>query len=106
MQPLKSFQKKYLRGLAHGLRPLVQIGQKGLSDGLISELDQALETHELVKVKFNEVKTKGDKLKVLDTICEQLGSELVALLGHVGILYRRHSDRDREHLRVPVREII
>ena len=105
MQLLKSFQKKYLRGLAHGLRPVIQIGQKGLSDGLMAELNQSLETHELIKVKFNDVKTKGDKLKILDTMCEQAGSELVALLGHVGILYRRHSDRDREHLRVPVRDI-
>lgn len=106
MQPLKSFQKKYLRGLAHGLRPVVQIGQKGISAGLMSELDQALETHELIKIKFNDVKTKGDKLKVLDTVCEQSNCELVALLGHVSILYRRHQDRDREHLRVPVREVI
>ncbi len=105
MQPLKSFQKKYLRGLAHGLRPVVQIGQKGLSEGLIAELDQALEVHELIKIKFNDGKTKGDKLKLLDEICTKDQCELVALLGHVGILYRRHHDRDRKHLRVPVREI-
>ena len=52
MEILKGYQKKYLKGLAHGLKPVVFIGQKGLSRNLIGSIHDALDTHELIKVKF------------------------------------------------------
>lgn len=105
MQPLKSFQKKYLRGLAHGLRPVVQIGQKGLNPGLVAEVDVALEHHELIKIKFNDIKGKSEKEQLSMELCRQTRCENIAMLGHVCILYRRQSDADKRKIRVPVREI-
>ena len=58
---LYSFQKKYLRGLAHGLKPLVFVGQKGVTPALVDALNQALSDHELIKVKFIEFKEKDQK---------------------------------------------
>jgi len=58
MEALKGFQKKFLKGRAHGLKPVVFLGQKGLTDNLIDSIHEALDTHELVKVKFIEFKEK------------------------------------------------
>ena len=52
MENLSSSQRKYLRGVAHGLKPVVLIGQKGLTTSVVDALDEALMTHELVKAKF------------------------------------------------------
>ena len=48
---LSNPQKRYLRGLAHDLKPIVMVGAKGITPSLVAELDQALDQHELVKVK-------------------------------------------------------
>ena len=66
MGKLKGFQKKYLRGLAHNLKPVVLIGQKGLTDDLIKSADRALDRHELIKVKFNEFKEREQKTEITD----------------------------------------
>jgi RNA-binding protein len=49
--PLSNAQKRYLRGLAHDLKPVVMVGAKGVGPSLLAELDQALDMHELLKVK-------------------------------------------------------
>ena len=53
---LSSAQRKHLRGLAHHNEPVVMIGQKGITDALVSETSNALDSHELIKVKFVEHK--------------------------------------------------
>jgi len=58
MRKLDGYRRKYLRGLAHGLKPVVFIGQKGLTSEVLSSTEKALETHELIKVKFNDFKEK------------------------------------------------
>ncbi len=65
---LTSLQKKYLRSLAHGLKPVVFIGQKGVSDTLIQAVDLALTDHELIKVRFNEFKEKPQKLNIIEEL--------------------------------------
>ena len=56
MESLKGSQRKYLRALAHHLKPLVMIGAKGVTDQLLGSVDLALKDHELIKVKFGEFK--------------------------------------------------
>ena len=58
---LKGFQKKHLRGLAHKLSPVVYIGKKGVSDTLMKSLEEALNSHELIKIKFVDFKEKNQK---------------------------------------------
>ena len=70
MQELKGSQKKYLRGLAHSLNPVVTIGRGWLSRQVIRSIDEALETHELIKIKFKEFKEKEQK----KAICRQIES--------------------------------
>ena len=72
---LKGSQRKYLRGVAHGLRPVVQIGKEGLTEAVIRAIDQAIESHELVKVQiFAE---REDRTAFAAVIEERLGCECV-----------------------------
>ena len=103
VEKLKGFQKKYLKGLAHGLKPLVFVGQKGLSPTLIEALDRSLDQHELVKVKFVDFKEKGQKKEMTGIIEKKTESELVGMIGHVAIFYRQQRDPEKRKIDVPKR---
>lgn len=103
MSKLKGFQKKYLRGLAHNLKPLVLIGQKGLTDELIKSTDQALAIHELIKVKFNEFKEKDQKAKIIEELCKKSKAEVAGTIGHTAILYREQKDPEEKKIFLPNR---
>jgi RNA-binding protein len=64
MKKLTSTQAKYLRGIAHGLKPVVFIGQKGLTDALIHSTEEAFDSHELIKIKFIDYKEKKQKKEI------------------------------------------
>lgn len=96
---LQGFQRRYLRKLAHGLRPVVHVGTGGIRPSLLDALDQALETHELVKVRLHEPE---DKKGLARELAERSGAELCGLVGHTAILYRPHPDEPR--IELPVRE--
>jgi len=102
-EDLKGFQKKYLRGLAHGLKPNILIGQKGLTDSLIKAIDQELNLHELIKVKFNDFKEKDQKQAVMETIVERTGCSPVGMIGHTAVIYRENHDPEKRKIKVPVR---
>ena len=104
MTDLKGFQRKYLSGLAHDLKPVVFIGQNGVTSSVEEALNEALDTHELIKLKFIEFKKKEQKEQLADAVQERTGCVLVGMIGHVAILYRRHKDAKKRQIRVPVRE--
>ncbi|MDA3896107.1 MAG: ribosome assembly RNA-binding protein YhbY [Desulfobacteraceae bacterium] len=103
MEGLKGIHKKYLRGLAHSQKPLVFIGQKGISPTLIKAVDEALDTHELIKVKFNEFKEKDRKKEISDIIEKETQSEMVGMIGHTAIFYRQHKDAEKRKIVIPNR---
>ena len=98
---LSGAEKKYLRGLAHPLKPVVFIGQKGIVGSVINALDEAFGTHELVKVKFNEFKQKDDKIRIISEIEKATGAALCGLIGHTAILFRRHPDPEKRKIVFP-----
>lgn len=103
MTHLEGFQKKFLRGLAHKLQPIVYIGQKGVTDAVGAAFEEALKTHELVKVKFVENKEKATKQSVSTKLEQQTGAVLAGLIGHVAIFYRPHPDPDKRKISLPQR---
>ncbi len=103
MQELKGFQKKYLRGLAHKLQPVVYVGQKGVTDAVTASLEDALATHELVKVKFVEKKEKATKKLIAADLEKRTGCCLAGLIGHVAIFFRFHPDPDKRKITLPKR---
>lgn len=85
---LSAAQRREYRAIAHNLKPIIIIGDKGLSEGLMQELDRALEDHELIKVKVasNDRDARSD---VIDELCSQSGAELVQTIGKIAIVLRR-----------------
>jgi len=86
---LRGFQRKYLRKLAHDLRPVVHVGTAGLARPVLAALEQALEDHELVKVRLRE---PDDKRALAQSLARRSQSELCGLIGHTVILYRAHPE--------------
>jgi RNA-binding protein len=88
---LSEKQKKYLRRLAHPLGPIVMLGNAGLTDAVVNELDRALTDHELVKVSAR-VGERDARNAALDALAERTSSALVQRIGHVGVFYRRRKE--------------
>ncbi len=89
---LKGSQKKYLKALAHGLKPVVFIGQKGLTPTLAKTMDDALDAHELIKVRFIDFKQKEHKVALTKEIEKIHGCSKVSMVGHIVTFYRMHKD--------------
>jgi len=84
---LAAAQKRYLRGLAHDLKPVILVGAKGVSEALIAELDGALERHELLKVKV-AAEDRDERDAWIEDIVQRSGAALIQRVGHVMTLYR------------------
>jgi len=80
-------QRIHLRKLAHNLKPLVIVGQAGLTENVISEIDSTLAHHELIKVRINGA-DKAARQAIIDNIVEQTGADWVLSIGHICALYR------------------
>jgi RNA-binding protein len=85
---LSEKQKKHLRRLAHPLRPLVMLGNAGLTDAVVGELDRALADHELVKVSAR-VGERVARDAALEELARRTRASMVQRIGHVGVFYRR-----------------
>lgn len=98
---LKGTQKKYLRGMAHHLKPTVMIGRSGLTAPVVRSVEAALDDHELIKVQFVEFKEKETKQDIAGRIEAEAGCELVGMIGHKAIFFRRHPDREKRRIVLP-----
>ncbi len=80
-------QRRHLNGIAHNLKPVVTLGNAGLTDNVINEIDLALNTHELIKVKINcgDRHTRRD---IDDEIAQRVACDQVKHIGRVFIYYR------------------
>ena len=93
-EPLDRAEVKFLRALAHGLKPVVRLGQNGLSDAVSRELDGALTRHELVKVKL-AADSREARDAQLDALAATAGAAVVQRVGHTATLFRRNRERPR-----------
>ena len=87
MKPLNPKQKHFLRALAHKLKPVVIVGGGGLTDGVINEIDQSIEHHELIKVRVN-ASDRQSRAQLIQQINTAVGCQLVLSIGHIAIFYR------------------
>ena len=88
-QVLDKATVKYLRSLAHALKPVVRLGQNGLTDAVKKELNGALDHHELVKVKLSE-SDKDARNAQLDELCQSASATCVQQIGLTATLFRRN----------------
>lgn len=87
MTILSTKQKQFLKGLAHHLSPVVMLGGNGLTEGVLAEIDNALNHHELIKVKIAGVDRETKQL-IIDAIVRETQSSNVQTIGHILVLYR------------------
>ena len=95
---LTNTQARFLRGQAHDLKAMLQVGGKGITDGLIAEVDAALEHHELIKIKV-AADDREQRDAMIDDIATRTGSALVQRIGHVAVYYRPSTER--RHIVLP-----
>jgi RNA-binding protein len=88
---LTNNQKKYLRSMAHDLKPFVMIGQHGLSESVIAEIDSTMLKHELIKIKLR-VEDRDEKQKIIEKILEFSHAQIVQVIGGVLVIYRPFED--------------
>ena len=88
---LTADQRKLLKGRAHKLEPVVQIGAKGLTDEVVAEIDRALKAHELIKVRAAALERHAREETLL-LICEKTGAQAVQQIGKVFVLYRKNDE--------------
>ncbi len=83
--------KLKLKKQAHSLKPVVMIGQKGLTPSVLNETDVALKAHECIKLKITSWE-KEDKAEMVDSLCKHLHADFVDSIGNIFILYRKRND--------------
>jgi RNA-binding protein len=88
---LKPSQKRYLRGLAHALKPVVAVGNKGVSAAVVAEFSLALDHHELIKVRLAGEDRDARKAQIV-ALSDVPGAELVQTIGKIACFYRRNAD--------------
>lgn len=101
MQPLTSSQAKYLRGLAHSLKPVVFVGQKGVNAGVLESIREALATHELIKVRFADVQDRRVMAEAAAEVQQKTDSCLAGAIGHVAVFYRPQPDPEKRKILLP-----
>jgi RNA-binding protein len=99
MSELTGKQRRWLRAQAHGLEPVVQVGGKGLTDGVVAETERALESHELIKVRL--VGDREEREAAAAELAERAGAEALGIVGRVAMLYRQQDDPEKRRLRPP-----
>ena len=87
MTILSTKQKQFLKGLAHHLSPVVMLGGNGLTEGVLAEIDNALNHHELIKVKIAGADRETKQL-IIAAIVRETQSSNVQTIGHILVLYR------------------
>ena len=80
-----------LRARAHHLKPVVMVGQHGLTEAVIRETETALRAHELIKVRVLGDE-RDERLLIGDELCAATGAQLVQHIGKLLVLYRERSD--------------
>jgi RNA-binding protein len=88
---MKGSERAELRAEAHHLSPTVHVGHQGITDALVASLDDALRTHELVKVKLAKVSDKTPKVAA-GNLAEATGSEVVQVIGRTATFYRENPE--------------
>lgn len=87
---MNSKQISFLRSLAHNINPVVMIGNNGLSESVLKEIDSSLNAHELIKIKVLG-DDRAHRVSLLEQICQQMGAVAVHHIGKQLVVYRASS---------------
>ena len=88
---MNSADKKKFRAAAHTLKPVIMIGQSGLTAAVLAEIELALNNHELIKVRIRA--EREDRKLISEKICTDTGAELIQNIGQIAVIYRLNPDK-------------
>ena len=94
---MNSEQKRKLKQQCHDLKPVVWIGQNGLTENVLTEVNQALDDHELIKIKI-ATGDKTDKTNIAEKICHEMKAEFIQGIGSMYSFYRENSEKQFKNL--------
>ncbi|AWB58216.1 MULTISPECIES: ribosome assembly RNA-binding protein YhbY [unclassified Colwellia] len=94
---LNKKQIQYLKGLAHSLKPVVLLGNNGLTEAVVAEIDFALNHHELIKIKI-PTDDRETKALIVEAICRETNSTKVQVIGKTLVIFRQTEEKK---IRIP-----
>jgi RNA-binding protein len=92
--PLTQEQRKQFKAIGHHLKPVLMIAENGLSEGVMAELDRALNDHELIKIQVR-IAEREDRRAIIEALCKAGSCELVQSIGKVALVYRKNPKPNR-----------
>ncbi len=90
---MNSDQKKQLKHRAHSLKPVIIVGQSGLTEAVLKETETTLDAHELIKIKIKIRAEKEERIQIRDTIIEHTHAELIQTIGQIIVIYRKNPNK-------------
>ncbi|MDH1265854.1 ribosome assembly RNA-binding protein YhbY [Pseudomonas sp. GD03944] len=87
--PLTQEQKKQYKSIGHHLKPVLIVADNGLTEGVLAELERALNDHELIKVQLRIIE-REDRIAAIDELCKAGRAELVQIIGKMALIYRKN----------------
>jgi RNA-binding protein len=91
---LSEKQRRHLRGLGHSLKPIVMVGNSGMTESVVAEAGRALTDHELIKVRVAGMEREA-RDEALEQLAKKTHSEMVGRIGHTALLYKRNNEKPR-----------
>lgn len=95
---LSESQRKYLRGLGHHLKPVVMVGDAGISEALLNEFEQTIEHHELMKVRVRGI-DREHRDQMIAELARKGNANLVQRIGNIALYYR--PARKKQKIKLP-----
>ena len=92
--PLTQEQKKQFKSIGHHLKPVLIVADNGVTEGVLAELERALNDHELIKIQVR-VTERDARLAVIDELCKASKAELAQIIGKMALLYRKNPKANR-----------
>ena len=86
---IQALAARQLRTLGHKLKPVVTVGNAGLTESVLNEIRLTLEHHELIKIKVN-ASDRSERHRIIDEICAQTRAEFVQKIGHIALIYLKN----------------
>ncbi|QLF94379.1 ribosome assembly RNA-binding protein YhbY [Pseudomonas sp. ABC1] len=93
--PLNNEQKKQYKSIGHHLKPVLTVAENGLSEGVLAELERALNDHELIKIQLR-LSEREERQAIVEELCAAARCELVQSIGKVALVYRRNPKANRQ----------
>ena len=89
---LNKKQIQHVKGLTHSLKPVVLLGNNGLTEAVVAEIDFALNHHELIKVKIN-TEDRETKALIVEAICRETNATKIQVIGKTLVIYRQSPEK-------------